>query len=63
MEKKYIDLEVKVSIEEMKQIGEFCKEKGVNFSEWMRELALKEIEKEKKSEEKEDDFSSWVFII
>ncbi len=63
MEKKYIDLEVKVSIEEMKQIGEFCKEKGVNFSEWMRELALKEIEKEKKSEEQEDDFSSWVFII
>lgn len=58
MEKKYIDLEVKVSIEEMKQIGEFCKKKGVNFSEWMRELALKEIEKEKKSEEKEDDFSS-----
>jgi len=63
VEKKYIDLEVKVSIEEMKQIGEFCKEKGVNFSEWMRELALKEIEKEKKSEEQEDDFSSWVFII
>ncbi len=58
MEKKYIDLEVKVSIEEMKQIGEFCKKKGVNFSEWMRELALKEIEKEKKSGEKEDDFSS-----
>ena len=42
---KWIDLEVKVTMEEMKKIGEFCREKGVNFSEWMRNLALKEIER------------------
>ncbi len=62
-----IDLEVKVSMEEMKKIGEFCRDRGVNFSEWMRELALKEIEKESnqsgKDEGEEEDFSSWVFII
>ncbi len=61
-----IDLEVKVSMEEMKKIGEFCRDRGVNFSEWMRMLALKEIEKESKrgmEDEEDEDFSSWVFII
>ncbi|MCF6200958.1 MAG: hypothetical protein L3J42_02330 [Hydrogenimonas sp.] len=59
MEKKYIDLEVKVTIDEMKLIGEFCRDKGVNFSEWMREIALKEIKKEQKTDKDEDeDFSS-----
>ncbi len=43
---KKIDLEVKVSVEEMKKIGEYCREKGLNFSEWMRELALREIAKD-----------------
>ena len=55
MAEKMIDLEVKVTMEEMKKIGEFCREEGVNFSEWLRRLALKEIERreqEKKEEEK-----------
>ena len=55
MSEKMIDLEVKVTMEEMKKIGEYCRDKGVNFSEWMRALALKEIERraqEKKEEEK-----------
>ncbi|WP_300363495.1 hypothetical protein [Hydrogenimonas sp.] len=55
MSEKMIDLEVKVTMEEMKKIGEYCRDKGVNFSEWMRSLALKEIERraqEKKEEEK-----------
>ncbi|WP_353662646.1 hypothetical protein [Hydrogenimonas sp. SS33] len=55
MAEKTIDLEVKVTMEEMKKIGEYCREKGVNFSEWMRQLALREIERneqEKKEEEK-----------
>ena len=63
MEEKKIDLEVKVTIEEMKKIGEFCRERGLNFSEWMRSLALAEIEKEEKKKSEEEDFSSWVFII
>ncbi|WP_457592605.1 hypothetical protein [Hydrogenimonas sp.] len=64
-EEKMIDLEVKVSMEEMKQIGEYCRDKGINFSEWMRGLALKEIERERSEskEKEEEDFSSWVFII
>ncbi|WP_300369298.1 hypothetical protein [Hydrogenimonas sp.] len=55
MSEKMIDLEVKVTMEEMKKIGEFCREEEVNFSEWLRRLALREIErkaKEKKEEEK-----------
>ncbi len=55
MSEKMIDLEVKVTMDEMKKIGEFCREEGVNFSEWMRKLALREIERkeqEKKEEEK-----------
>ncbi|WP_456380582.1 plasmid mobilization protein [Hydrogenimonas sp.] len=55
MNRKTIELEVKVTMEEMKKIGEFCREEGVNFSEWMRALALREIERkaqEKKEEEK-----------
>lgn len=44
MAEKMIELEVKVTMEEMKKIGEFCRQEGVNFSEWMRKLALKEIE-------------------
>ena len=55
MAEKMIDLEVKVTMDEMKKIGEFCREEGVNFSEWLRRLALKEIERreqEKKEEEK-----------
>ena len=42
-------------MEEMKKIGEYCREKGVNFSDWMRRLALREIERdeqEKKEKEK-----------
>ena len=42
---KWIELEVKVTMDEMKKIGEFCREEGLNFSEWMRKLALKEIER------------------
>ena len=53
MSEKMIELEVKVTIEEMKKIGEYCRSKGINFSEWMRELALREIEK--KSKEKSDN--------
>ena len=49
MAEKWIELEVKVTMEEMKKIGEFCREEGLNFSEWMRKLALKEIEKKKKA--------------
>jgi len=45
MAEKWIELEVKVTMEEMKKIGEFCREEGLNFSEWMRQLALKEIER------------------
>jgi hypothetical protein len=55
MGEKYIDLEVKVTMEEMKKIGEYCREQGVNFSDWMRSLALREIEhkeQEKKEAEK-----------
>ncbi|BBG65835.1 hypothetical protein NNO_1132 [Hydrogenimonas sp.] len=52
MEEKKIDLEVKVTIEEMKKIGEFCRERGLNFSEWMRSLALAEIEKVEKKKSK-----------
>jgi hypothetical protein len=55
MSEKMIDLEVKVTMDEMKKIGEFCREEGVNFSEWMRALALREIERraqEKKEAEK-----------
>ena len=55
MAEKMIELEVKVTMEEMKKIGEFCREEGVSFSEWLRRLALKEIERreqEKKEEEK-----------
>ena len=48
MAEKMIDLEVKVTVEEMKKIGEFCRNEGVNFSEWMRKLALKEIENREK---------------
>ncbi len=59
---KKIDLEVKVSVEEMKKIGEYCREKGLNFSEWMRELALREIARDEKKKD-EEDLSSWVFII
>ena len=55
MTEKMIELEVKVTIEEMKKIGEFCRNEGVNFSEWMRKLALKEIEKREK--EKRDSKS------
>lgn len=54
MSEKMIDLEVKVTMDEMKKIGEFCREEGVNFSEWMRKLALREIErKEQKKKEEE----------
>jgi len=53
MSEKMIELEVKVTIEEMKKIGEYCRNEGMNFSEWMRELALREIEK--KSKEKSDN--------
>ena len=49
MAEKWIELEVKVTMEEMKKIGEFCREEGLHFSEWMRKLALKEIEKKKKA--------------
>ncbi len=59
---KKIDLEVKVSVEEMKMIGEFCRERGLNFSGWMRGLALREIAEEEKKKS-EEDLSSWVFII
>ncbi len=55
MAEKMIELEVKVTMEEMKKIGEFCRAEGVNFSEWLRRLALREIERreqEKKEEEK-----------
>ncbi|WP_457597532.1 hypothetical protein [Hydrogenimonas sp.] len=55
MAEKMIELEVKVTLEEMKRIGEYCREKGVNFSDWMRQLALREIEhnkQEKKEAEK-----------
>ena len=55
MAEKTIDLEVKVTMEEMKKIGEYCRERGINFSDWMRQLALREIEhkeQEKKEEEK-----------
>ncbi|WP_201353242.1 hypothetical protein [Hydrogenimonas urashimensis] len=55
MSEKMIELEVKVTMDEMKKIGEFCRQEGVNFSEWMRRLALREIERrnqEKKEEEK-----------
>ena len=55
MAEKWIELEVKVTMEEMKKIGEFCRQEGVNFSEWMRRLAFREIEqreKEKVEEEK-----------
>jgi len=55
MGEKYIDLEVKVTIEEMKKIGEYCRDRGISFSEWMRQLALREIahkEQEKKEAEK-----------
>ncbi|WP_456451138.1 hypothetical protein [Hydrogenimonas sp.] len=55
MAEKYIELEVKVTMEEMKKIGEYCREQGVNFSDWMRRLALREIEhkeQEKKEAEK-----------
>ncbi|BDY11817.1 hypothetical protein [Hydrogenimonas cancrithermarum] len=48
MAEKTIDLEVKVTMEEMKKIGEFCREQNVNFSEWMRGLALREIERKAK---------------
>ncbi|WP_456322090.1 hypothetical protein [Hydrogenimonas sp.] len=53
-EKKMIELEVKVTTEEMKKIGEFCRSHDLNFSEWMRSLALKEIE-HKEQEEKESE--------
>ncbi|WOE69131.1 hypothetical protein RZR97_08415 [Hydrogenimonas thermophila] len=55
MAEKMIELEVKVTMEEMKKIGEFCRQEGVNFSEWMRKLALKEIENREK--EKRDSKS------
>ncbi len=61
-EQKTISLEVKVTVEEMKHIGEYCKKRGLNFSEWLRELALREIEREEKKKN-EEDLSSWVFII
>ena len=51
---KTIDLEVKVTMEDMKKIGEFCRSHGLNFSEWMRSLALREIER-KEQEEKESE--------
>jgi hypothetical protein len=54
MAEKMIELEVKVTMDEMKKIGEFCRSQGVNFSEWMRALALKEIER-KEQEEKESE--------
>ena len=54
MSEKMIDLEVKVTMDEMKKIGEFCREEGVNFSEWMRQLALREIE-HKEQEKKETE--------
>lgn len=44
-DQKTVDLEVKVTIEEMRRIGEYCRERGVNFSEWIRDLALREIGK------------------
>ena len=46
---KWIELEVKVTMEEMKKIGEFCRKEGVSFSEWMRRLALKEIERKERA--------------
>jgi len=49
MAEKWIELEVKVTMDEMKKIGEFCREEGLHFSEWMRKLALKEIERKKKA--------------
>jgi hypothetical protein len=55
MGEKTIELEVKVTMEEMKKIGEHCRELGVSFSDWMRQLALREIEhkeQEKKEAEK-----------
>ncbi|WP_456404705.1 hypothetical protein [Hydrogenimonas sp.] len=65
MSEKMIELEIKVTPEELKRIGEYCRERGVNFSEWLREIALREIASEKsdKEGEEEEDFSSWVFII
>jgi len=54
MAEKTIELEVKVTMEEMKKIGEFCRNEGVNFSEWMRELALKEIERKEKEKSEKD---------
>jgi len=55
MAEKMIELEVKVTVEEMKKIGEYCRNEGLNFSEWMRQLALKEIEK--RENEKRDSKS------
>jgi hypothetical protein len=55
MGEKRIDLEVKVTMDEMKKIGEHCRDLGLSFSDWMRQLALREIERaerEKKEKEK-----------
>ena len=52
MVERMIELEVKVTVEEMKKIGEFCRNEGVNFSEWLRKLALKEIENKEKERSK-----------
>ncbi len=51
MSEKMIGLEVKVTPEELKKIGEYCREMGVGFSEWMREIALREIAEKKREKE------------
>lgn len=53
MSEEFKEIELEVTVEELRLFGDYCFRHEIKFNDWIRALAHEAIEKEKK--EKEND--------